>query len=115
MASGEVIRLRVLVLKENRTWVAQCIDYDIAAQGTSIPDALKCFEQTVLAQISINIEDGKAPFEGIGPAPEWYAQQYERGEQLVRHPHVSIPKELLEHAPAAWMCDRLSGEIRVGS
>lgn len=55
----------VLLTEENGIYLAQCIEYDIAAQGSSIEKAKRAFEKTIVGQIILDIQYGKKPLEGI--------------------------------------------------
>lgn len=48
-------KLRVLFIKGNGdtdNWVAQCLEYDIAAQGKTIREAKKMFELTMAGELA---------------------------------------------------------------
>lgn len=74
--------MRVLLLKENDRWVAQGLEYDITASGVSIAEAKAAFRRMVEAQVAGAEHDGIEPFEGIGPAPDFYHELAERAEPL---------------------------------
>lgn len=64
--------LRVLILKEDDWWVAQCLEYDIAAQARTLKDVQYEFQRVFLGRVVAAKESGIKPFEGILPAPEVY-------------------------------------------
>lgn len=63
------IEVNVVFKTEGDHVVAQGIEYDIAAQGRDIASALAAFGRTLAGQISLDVENGREPMEGIGPAP----------------------------------------------
>lgn len=93
--------LRVLLTKEiaacnsryESGWVAECIEYDIGAQGETIEQAKKAFARTFVGQIMVDIAHGRKPLEGIGPSPDVVRQQYESAEQL-REESYTLPKTM---------------------
>ena len=67
---------------EQAGWVAQCLEYDIAAQGKTIPDAKKAFAKTFLGQALVDAEHKKKPFQGIQQAPKMYWEAFDQADQL---------------------------------
>jgi hypothetical protein len=94
MAPKEVFLIRVLLLQEGNFWVAQALEYDIAAQGRDLEGARRAFVRTFVAQIDLDIRNKKQPLDGIPPAPDWYFEAYERAEELPEfiRPSVSLPQ-----------------------
>lgn len=76
--------LRILCFKEETQdqmewWVAQCLEYDIAAQGRTINDALYEFQRLVVGRVSMAAKRGvDDPFQGLKRAPEAYWQRFEK-------------------------------------
>ena len=67
------LNLRFVVFQEI-SWVAQCLDYDIAAQGHTKARAMESLERTILGQIHLDIEDGKEPLQDIGKPPVYVSE-----------------------------------------
>ena len=63
------IKVSVLLRYEGIYWVAQGIEYDIAAQGRTIQEAKKAFEKTIIGQIILDVKDGLEPLTGVEKAP----------------------------------------------
>jgi hypothetical protein len=74
--------LRVLLIPEGDFWVAQCIDHDIAAQGSDPDGARRAFLITLAQQIELDVAKNRVPLEAIKPAPEWYFTAYEHAQEL---------------------------------
>jgi hypothetical protein len=86
--------IRVLLLPEkDRAWVAQCLEYDIASQGTSIDDALINFVQVFCGQISRDLERNIAPLSTKSEAPHWYWQILKTAEPLKNERALKMPRK----------------------
>jgi hypothetical protein len=82
MSESVDIKITGVLLKEASAWVAQGLEYDIAAQGTTIRDAINAFERTVVGQIMLDLKDNKKPLASLPKAPHFYWQKYAQGELL---------------------------------
>jgi len=93
--SRKELTLSVLFLQDVTNhgiyWIAQCLEYDIVAQGKSLTDARKALERTVVGQLFIDQRMGKQPFEGIGQAPAWYFKKFETAERLASPEQFTLP------------------------
>ena len=76
-------------------WVAQCVNYDLAAQGTSIDDALSSFEKIIIGQMMLDIESNKKPFEDMSETPKELKNKFNEARVLEDKSPFQIPKELL--------------------
>lgn len=105
------ITLRVLFMRDNDLWAAQCVDYDIAAQGRSITEAKKAFEQTIIGQILFDLKRGKEPLADCRPAPESYREKFAEAEQLADKKPIEMPQGV----PPAFVIDQIPKDLRVWS
>ncbi len=87
------LTLRVLLLKEEGGWVAQCLEYDIAARGASVEEAQINFRDTLLGQLELDRQRGREPFAGKKPAPPWYWQTLQRSKRLADPISLKSPKK----------------------
>jgi hypothetical protein len=109
--------LNVLFFKEKDMWIAQCLQFDVTAQGETIPKARKSFERVLLAQIISDLEEKRAPLSTVPSAPAKFWHQYRSkaattlaGRDPIHVPEESIPSE----TPPAWMIPYLTlDELRV--
>lgn len=70
------MELTILLFQENNSWVAQCLEYDIAAQGKTSDDALCELHRLYYGQVAIRRELKLPPLqEELQPAPLIYWQQ----------------------------------------
>jgi hypothetical protein len=58
-------------------WVATCLDVDVVAQGTDEADALNGFSGVWLAQSTVDLRAGYAPFSQIAAAPQRYHERFD--------------------------------------
>jgi hypothetical protein len=112
--------LHVLLLQESAgehdVWVAQCLEYDVTAQGDTIHEAQKDFERTILGEIALALERGKRPLADIAPAPARYQALWERAHQLARSMVVTPPSDLSAIARnAPHLVPRTEAEFRVSA
>lgn len=68
--------VRVLLIADRNVWVAQCIDFDLAAQGESPREAMETFKRLFEMQIDIDRKAGKPPLEEIPSPPHWYEERF---------------------------------------
>lgn len=68
--------LRVVVLKDGDLYIAQCLEIDIAAQGTNKADAIRRLYETVQAERNLALEEGRDVM-NIGPAPRSFHLLYD--------------------------------------
>ena len=92
--------LSVLFIKDqNSTWVAQCLEFDIAAQGKTIKEAQKAFERTFLGQVGLDVRGNRRPLEGIEQAPKEYWDMFESAVRLADRKPFRLPADI----PPAFM------------
>lgn len=70
----------LLIEEEDGRWSAQCLEYDIAAQAKKLADIHHEFEKAVMAQAMLCCENGFEPFEGIGAAPKYFWDLYDKAK-----------------------------------
>lgn len=97
--------MNILLLKENGQWVAQCLQYDLAAQGPTIPEALENFECVLCGHVALDLEAGEDPLFDLDPAPNFYWQWYHKAEPLA--------KSSLPNVPPPWMIQAMVSDLRV--
>lgn len=78
--------LSILFIEGEEWWSAQCLEYDIAAQAGTLNELFHEMERVLVSQIALDVELGRKPFEGIGPAPKKYREAFERSETRVERP-----------------------------
>ncbi len=73
------ISVRVVFFQEDETWVAQCLEYDIAAFAKRMRDLPKAFNRAIAANVCANHDMGREGLEGIPPAPQRYRRMVKDG------------------------------------
>ncbi len=84
-----IARLRVLLYVENDTWIAQCIDHDIAAQAESPVKVIQSFKRILTAQLMYEHQTGRSVFQGIDAPPVEFEHAFEEGLPLTL-PEIEI-------------------------
>jgi len=69
---------RVILFKEDDTFIAQCLEYDIMAHGSSEKSAINRFEAVFNFERNLSIERGGSPFANIPKAPEEFFKMWEQ-------------------------------------
>jgi len=68
--------LRVLLFQRGELWVAQCLEYDIAAQGKNPNDAAYQWERAFVGQIVAGFQHDLKPMANVLPAPPEYEEMF---------------------------------------
>ena len=104
--------MRVLIMREEHMWVAQCLEHDIAAQGASLPEVKQAFAIAFAAQIAVALHYGQDPRDFLGEfgrAPEFYWEKFSQAERLaepIRVPdRVEIPPAFMLNAMQTSLAD----------
>jgi hypothetical protein len=102
--------LRVLMIRHEGVWAAQCIDHDIVAQGKSLREAKAAFEQTIIGQILFDLKKGREPLASFPPAPSHLEELYEKAGAVTLDDKGPL---LPEGTPDAYICNQITKEFRV--
>ena len=79
--------VHVVAFQEGNWWVAQCLEYDIAAQAKTLPYLYYEVERLIVGHYAVATERGQAPFTDLPAAPMRYWQLFERAKlRLTRDP-----------------------------
>ena len=108
------LRVSVIIISEGGAYTAQCLQYDIAAQGETISKVKDRFARTFSAHIAIDRERGIEPLSGIPESPQEYWELWNSAHPLlgtlpIRVP--SLPPGI--QPPPAWMIEAMGEEIRI--
>jgi Fe-S-cluster formation regulator IscX/YfhJ len=108
------LNLNLILMREGDSWVAQCLEHDLAAQGKTINETLKRWLCTACAHLDEDNKRGNEPFSGLDAAPAYYwtlwndSRRY--GEQLV----VRIPEPDVDvDIPPAYMIGERLAQMRL--
>lgn len=109
MKKQVTFELSVLFIRDGDCWVAQCLEYDIAAQGKTLEEVNEALERTFVGQILLDVRRGKEPLQGIPKAPKLYWERFEHGERLKDEDRFSLP----ENGLPGFMIDALAKDRRI--
>lgn len=91
MATATPDMIRVLAFREGEAWVAQCLEYDISAQGPDFETAMKRLTIVVNAECEYTRTKHGTPFNGLEPAPAEFAAKFDELEQsLMYHNNMEL-------------------------
>ena len=101
--------MRVLILKEEAVFVAQCLEYDITAQGQTVVEAQDAFVRVFAAQIAVALRHGEEPLAAFERAPDYYWERFNEAQRLadpIRIPdRVEIPPAFMINAMQKTLAD----------
>ncbi len=75
---AEATQIRVVTFKEGDVWVAQCLEYDIAAHAPDLDTLHARLLITIDADRQESIKRHGKPFAGIDPATRHFHEMWER-------------------------------------
>ena len=78
----KVEKINVLIFREGEWWVAQCLEYDIAAQARTLNDLLYEFQRMFFGRIKMAETLGIDPFDDIPAAPAEYRKLFESSQTV---------------------------------
>jgi hypothetical protein len=79
--SRDLFRVSVVLYPEDGFWIAQGVQFDITARGSTPTEASERFNDKFGAELVMSIEVGdNEPLAGVGPAPREFWQMYEHAK-----------------------------------
>jgi hypothetical protein len=82
--------IRVLVLKQEGQWLAQALDHNLSAQGSSEKQAVQSFFRILRARLRADRDHGREPLSGLPPAPDRFFDIWDR---KMRELHAGLVTE----------------------
>ena len=83
--------VQVLILRENESWIAQGLDYDITGHGKTLDDVLENFERTFVGQILLDLHHGQTPLVHVKKAPKFYWKKFSEAKRLAEKKQFAPP------------------------
>jgi hypothetical protein len=82
-ALPRMLEFKVLVYLEgeNDLYIAQCLNYDLVAEGATLLDVLNSLERIIKTQIKVSLVDGIDPFSDFEPAPQEFWARYQNSNR----------------------------------
>lgn len=84
------VSLRVLVYFEAGAWVAQGLEVDVTAFGSSVDEAISVFHEE-LKRNALVMAELEGQVRAPGPAPASFFQLWNRGERRAVEARASVP------------------------
>jgi len=104
----------ILLVREEDRWVAQCLDYDIAAQGRSLSDVKQAFAKMFIGQILVDLHHSVEPLSTFSRAPEKYWKQFEHAERLADKQPFLMPQSALPSG-SPYMVKAMASDLRIAA
>ena len=105
---GEV-EVQVVLYQEDGRWIAQGLQFDVTASGSSPPEAAKRFAAKVGAEVVISLDKGEpGPLSSVPQAPKKFWAMYNRAQMTLVPSEVPI--RVINDGPAP----RLRQSVRIG-
>jgi hypothetical protein len=76
----DTIELNVVFFEDGDLWVAQAVEFDIAARADKPSQLPRAFERALTANLATNHSLGRKALAGIPPAPARYRELFERAD-----------------------------------
>lgn len=89
-SNGPIENLRVIVYRDGDVYVAQCIEHDIATQGSDIPAVLERLDLTIDAECAMSKDKGAKPFENIPCAPNYFHRLWDKRSLTLTHVEMPV-------------------------
>lgn len=80
MATTQTDTIRVIAYREADMWVAQCLEYDISAQGSDFQTTMRRLTATVHCEADYTSKKHGKAFATIGSAPETFFHMFDAAE-----------------------------------
>ena len=90
-----VIRVSVLLFNDGSRWMAQGLEYDFVASGSTIRKAMDAFTEAFAGQICLDVKNGNVPLSGFGPAPAERWNQFQDGVRFAESRLIPLPDDLV--------------------
>ena len=85
--------VRVLVVHQGDQWLAQALEFDLAAQGPTDKSAVDAFLRLFKARARHDHELGKQPFASLPPAPDSFFEAWDRLSREDEAPNHFTPAD----------------------
>lgn len=98
-------KIRVILFRESDWWVAQCLEFDLAAQGKTWVEAIGELERVINGRIVVCQREGIDPFD-LPKAPQIYEELFKKAAPVEFN---EVPTEL----PPGFLAFMQQKEIRL--
>lgn len=98
--------LNVLITREGKWWVAQCLQIDIATQAATIDAVMEELHRVIAAHVAFHVEMDLNPF-AAPPAPEHYWKCWSKGIGISPRPQPTL------RAPSRMASEFSTSDVRI--
>jgi predicted RNase H-like HicB family nuclease len=99
----KTVTLRGLLFNRSGRWVAQCVDIDLVAQGSTLEEVQAELIRVICVHVHVYEDAGKDPFKDAPRAPSELVELFEEGWEAKppkRHARIHHHPELDFRIPA---------------
>ena len=94
------LTLRAIVVQDGDLWAAQCLEYDIGAQGRTLEESIERLSFAIRAECAESVERSGTEFAGIPAAPGEFEEMWNRRAGAF-HPVSALADKNVEYALCA--------------
>ena len=87
----------VLCVQESGYWFAQCLDHNIAAEGSTIEEARENWARLFESHLRVARKLKREPFTNIGEVPEKYKELYKEECEVEKQEPVPLQIAVTDH------------------
>jgi hypothetical protein len=91
MAARE--QVHALIIRQGDHWVAQCLEYDIAAQAPNFDTLRTILIETLDAEHEESLRRHKKAFAGIDPAPRYFHERWNQRSTIFTPTFPNVESE----------------------
>lgn len=81
MSDADKKAVRVIARQEGDSWIANCVEYDISAQGSDLAQVRRRMEVALEVECEISLRKTGVAFGGIPEAPAIYEALFNEAEE----------------------------------
>ena len=75
-------QLSVLVYQQGGLWIAQCVEFDIAAQDSSVAKAVEAFQWVFYSHVLLDDQKGRERLSTVPPSPSHFGELFKNAIPL---------------------------------
>jgi hypothetical protein len=73
-----ILSVNLIVFPGTEGMIAQCVNFDFAAQGRTAQEAIERFQKAFVGQLIVDLQDNRVPFSSFKPTPPRYTIMYQK-------------------------------------
>lgn len=90
----KTVAISAVLFYQGEQWVGQCLQYDVAAQASTLEDVQYELMRVLMSHAALDIERGVEPLGSLPQAPRIYWKKFDEGQKLVSRgrPRFRLPE-----------------------